>query len=44
MKRMIEDGAFYESARSCSREMIASRYERGYVWDCLKEFYREKLG
>ena len=44
MKRMIEDKSFYESAKACARELVASRYERGFVWKCLKDFYREKLG
>lgn len=44
MKRMMEDDFFRESAASCSRELIASRYDRHYVWKCLKDFYREKLG
>ena len=44
MKRMMEDSSFRESAASCARELIASRYDRRYVWKCLKDFYREKLG
>ena len=44
MKRMIEDVSFRESAASCARELIVSRYDRHYVWKCLKDFYREKLG
>ena len=44
MKRMIEDSAFRQSAAACARELIASRYERSYVWKCLREFYKEKLG
>ena len=32
MKRMMEDSSFRESAASCARELIASRYDRRYVW------------
>ena len=44
MKRMIEDKNLYDRAKGCARELIASRYDRKYVWACLKEFYAEKLG
>ena len=41
---MMEDKELYDRARGCARELIASRYDRKYVWACLKEFYKEKLG
>ena len=44
MKRMMEDNTLREGAKLCAREMVASRYDRSFVWKCLKEFYREKLG
>ena len=44
MKRMMEDKELYDRARGCARELIASRYDRKYVWACLKDFYKEKLG
>ena len=44
MKRMMEDKALREGAASCARELIETRYDRKFVWKCLKDFYREKLG
>ncbi len=43
MKRISEDQELYGKMKSNARQMIASRFERGYVWSCLKDFYREVL-
>ena len=43
MKLIAEDRELYNNLRTRAREMVASRYERGFVWSCLKDFYRETL-
>lgn len=43
MKLIAEDRELYNKLRTRAREMVASRYERGFVWSCLKDFYRETL-
>ncbi len=44
MKRMVTDAEWRQGFADNAREMIASRYEQGYVRDCLKGYYREILG
>ncbi|MCF0192004.1 MAG: glycosyltransferase family 4 protein [Prevotella sp.] len=41
MKRMREDDTFRSFCAANAREMIASRYEQGFVRKCLYEFYDE---
>ena len=43
MKRIAQDKVLYSDLKANARSMIASRFERGYVWSCLKDFYREAL-
>lgn len=43
MKRMVEDDELRDHCAANAREMIASRYEQGYVRQCLYEFYDEIL-
>ena len=43
MKRIAQDKVLYSGLKANARSMIASRFERGYVWSCLKDFYREAL-
>ena len=43
MKRIAEDKELYGKLKSNARKMIESRFERGYVWGCLKDFYKEVL-
>ena len=38
MRKMLDDNIFRESSSVC-REMIASRFEQGYVRGCLYSFY-----
>ena len=44
MRRMVEDGAFRNRCASNARELIASRYEQGFVRRCLYEYYEEVVG
>lgn len=39
MVKMLYDNDFRESAASVSRDMIASRFEQGYVRRCLYDYY-----
>ena len=39
MEKMLIDNDFRERAASVSRDMIASRFEQGYVRRCLLDFY-----
>lgn len=43
MERMMTDDALREKIKENAREMIASRFERGFVRKCLYEFYEEVL-
>ena len=43
MKKMLIDSDFRERAASVSRDMIASRFEQGYVRKCLWDFYHSVL-
>lgn len=43
MFMMLTDGHLRSSMSSCAREMIVSRYEQGYVRQCLYDFYKEIL-
>lgn len=43
MKRMIEDTAWRESLATHAREMIASRYDKEFVKQCLLDYYHEIL-
>lgn len=43
MKKMLIDSDFRERAASVSRDMIASRFEQGYVRKCLLDFYHSVL-
>ena len=43
MKKMLIDSDFRERAASVSRDMIASRFEQGYVRKCLLDFYHYVL-
>ena len=40
MERMITDDAMREKMQKNARPMIESRFEKGFVQDCLLEFYR----
>lgn len=40
MKRTYQDRALLNSMKLKSREMIVSRYEREYLWDCLLKEYK----
>ena len=41
MKRMMEEGSMRRSMAEKAREMIASRFEKGFVQQCLLDFYEE---
>ena len=43
MKRMIEDDLIRKSMAEHARPMIASRFEQGFVRQCLLDFYEEIL-
>ena len=43
MKRMINDPDWRPQLDANARQMIASRYEQGYVRRCLYDFYKEIL-
>jgi len=43
MKRWVEDPALVDGMAAQARELIASRYEQGYVRQCLRDFYDEIL-
>jgi len=43
MKRMINDPDWRPQLGANARQMIASRYEQGYVRRCLYDFYKEIL-
>ena len=43
MKRMIEDDLMRKSMAEHARPMIASRFEQGFVRQCLLDFYEEIL-
>lgn len=40
MRKMLKDDDFRTGAASVSREMISSRFEQGYVRECLYGFYK----
>ena len=44
MKRMVEDTDWRTKLSGNARQMVESRYEQGYVRQCLYEFYQEILG
>lgn len=41
MRRWVEHPSEAEHYGMNARSLIASRYEQGYVWQCLKDFYRQ---
>lgn len=41
MKSFVDSPDFVRSLSGRSRQLVASRYEQGYVRNCLKEFYRK---
>lgn len=43
MRRMATDAPWRTSLAANAREMIATRYEQGYVRKCLYDFYKEIL-
>ena len=43
MKRMMEDSQMRQSMAEHARPMIASRFEQGFVQQCLLDFYEEIL-
>ncbi len=43
MEKMLTDDALRSELASQARGLIASRYEQGFVRQCLKDFYREVL-
>ena len=43
MLNMLKDSDAREEMAGNAREMIASRYEQGYVRKCLYEFYERVL-
>ncbi|MBP5692300.1 MAG: glycosyltransferase family 4 protein [Bacteroidales bacterium] len=43
MKRIFEDKDLYNKLQMNARPMVESRFERGYVWSCLKDCYKEEL-
>ncbi len=43
MERMMTDGEMRQGMASCARQMIADRFEQGFVRKCLYEFYNETL-
>lgn len=43
MERMVTDTALREKMQKNARPMIESRFEKGFVQDCLIEFYEEIL-
>lgn len=44
MCAMISDADSRRAMASVSRQMVADRYEQGYVRRCLKEYYKEIIG
>lgn len=42
MRRFATDGTFTEALAGNARRSVR-RFEQGYVWDCLKAYYREIL-
>ena len=43
MKRMMEDSQLRKSMAENARPMIGSRFEQGFVRQCLLDFYEEIL-
>lgn len=43
MKRIAGDRELYSKLQEKALPMVSSRYERGFVWSCLKAFYKEAL-
>ena len=43
MKRFVEEPELTQSLAANARPLIASRYEQGYVRQCLYDFYHEIL-
>lgn len=43
MKRFVEDDKMVKALAANARELIASRFEQGYVRKCLYDFYHEVL-
>ena len=43
MKKMIEDNESRQQMASNARQMIADRFEQGFVRQCLYDFYDEIL-
>lgn len=43
MKWIAEDKELYNKLKSNAKPMIESRFDRNFVWSCLKDFYREVL-
>lgn len=41
MERLVEDAALASYLASHARRLVASRYEQGYVKQCLLDFYRQ---
>ncbi len=41
MERMMTDGEMRQGMASCARQMIADRFEQGFVRRCLYDFYDE---
>ncbi|MDE5634673.1 MAG: glycosyltransferase, partial [Muribaculaceae bacterium] len=44
MKQMIQNHEPTREMAAKARDLVASRYEQGYVRQCLKDFYKEILG
>ena len=44
MEMMMTDEEMRQGMASCARQMIADRFEQGFVRKCLYEFYEEILG
>lgn len=43
MRRYADDPALRQAHAAAARPMVASRYEQGYVRQCLKEYYKKLL-
>lgn len=43
MKQFVEQTQNLKRMASSARPLIASRYEQGYVWKCLKDYYKKIL-
>ena len=43
MRRMLTDEPMHKSMAENARRMIASRFEKGFVQQCLLDFYDEIL-